>query len=166
MEFLSQYKTLDEYWLLARRMIMKRCYSYRNDDDAISYVAHHAMLADSRYKEGIGTRDGFRVYYATMACYKWLNYVKIKRNKRIGTELFDMASNHNSHNDIIAYRDMVDYIKTSTDITDLQRNAAVKYYVEGWTMQDIADEAGVSRQNVDSHIKSVVKKVKEKFKDN
>jgi RNA polymerase sigma factor (sigma-70 family) len=170
---MSELKTMKEYLKEARYVIIKwGDFNMLKDDDAIADVAHNLMLAEWRYDPTRGaSRLTHRINYgkyAVLDIYK--KRKKESRHKHItvnqaesdreeaGIILTDKGYEREEEHKISA--EFVDNLLNNKCINKTQKGYMRERYINGKTLQEIADEFGVSRQAVQQSIANALKNLK------
>lgn len=187
-----QMETLDEYILIAKKMIASMAPSFRYglaeemlcSDDAISNVAHDIMVADWQFN-GRGNRYGFRKERAKYSIKSYLSR-RGKHNKRrvFRLDAVVKASNQdstfaelltdNSQNPIgvVEDNDLSSYIIQKLD--SMVSNGTLSsrgvryikmYYLDSLDVNKIAEKEGVTRQAVYDTMSRTMKIIKNSFKE-
>ena len=168
---------LDEYLILADKLLNANRCRYNNDEDCRTYVAHYIMKADQDYDGQTGTREGFRWQRGK---FGMLNYINRERKRTceaakapLGVfslnfvyddrvSLTDKIDDKCSDDPFEAatFNEIIDYINT---LPEVQRDCVQLHYFEKRTLDSIAKDMGITRQAVYAHIKRALEQVRQKF---
>lgn len=160
------FMTLDEYWLHAKRIMLS--YGGKNlvnDDDNVAYVVHHIIKADETFN-GQSSKGTWRINRAKYAI-QHLKSKYNKQNKYHNTVSLNYLIDSRQLQDIIPdpksckNTQQEDIIETALSVlTDKQKECFDRYYVDGYTMEEIGQHFNVSKQRIDQILKESIKKVK------
>lgn len=147
-------RTLNQYLEFARSIA--RPYKKVRDEECISYIAYHLMLAYRKFN-GNGTIDGYMYDRGRYACRRYMykerqNRVHVKYNDNVaGYEPFDR----------VEFDDVVEYI--DKNVNSKQSTAIKMYYLSGHKMKEIAETLQCSTQYVHVLLKDGIKRIQEKL---
>lgn len=160
------FMTLDEYWLHAKRIMLS--YGGKdlvNNDDNVAYVVNYIIRADETF-DGQSSKGTWRINRAKYA----IRHLKTKYNKQKkyhNTVSLNQLIDNRQLQDVIPdpksckNTQHEDIIETAQSVlNDRQRECFDKYYVDGYTMEEIGEQFNLSRQRIDQILKDSIKKVK------
>jgi len=185
----NDYESMDSYLVIAKKTIRTFGDRYRpglsqemiNSEDAISNVATAIMLADWRwdpnYKSSTGKVRSKRAYRNQCAIWAIQAYVgrrvsspklssldKVIGNFDKDVSLHELIpSDHpGPDHDILQQEDilMLQRILKGSALTEQQERYVKLHYMEDWTLQEIANEAGTSREAVRQTVERGLDKIK------
>jgi RNA polymerase sigma factor (sigma-70 family) len=180
---------LSEYLLAAQKAIKFFAPKVRaglvnellDSEDAISNVAYAMMIADWKYKDGMGmTQYNYRNNYALFAIRSYI-VRKSKSLKKTGVVKsldFEMSDDYSfykiicdagpvDHLDMMAEDDsklneITDCLSDGT-VTEKQAKCIQMYYFDGLTYEQIGNTMGVTKERVRQNINNGIEKIKEKI---
>lgn len=183
----AEMSDLDQYLTIARKVIAsyapKIKYGLAEDmlsnEDAVANVAHAIMMADWQFN-GQGSRFGFRKDRAQFAIRNYVSRRAKEFKKRTLSfdSTIDATKSSSSFRDtMVSYYDspiakienqelinkILEKIEDMTDkgtISSLALSYIKMHYVDGLSMQEIADQKHVSRQSVHDLINRSLKTIK------
>lgn len=150
--------TLDEYLLGARKILsLYGFHCHRNDEDAISYVAHRMMLADQTWDGHSSSKNTWRFNQARYAIMKLKTKHKKQRklfslNKTIGKSgskdiyLSDIIPDKTKENTIEMFKQVMTYAQNL--LSPRQYDCLRLHYQENLTMEKIGKMLGITKQAV------------------
>jgi len=184
----NQLWDLDEYRKQAERCIGRfgppqLSTQMLKDEDAVSHVAEHMMYAHCKWTEGGGmTLKSYLIDSAIYAIRIWKTKL-FKANQRTpvlslnhtisngtgrSSDMYTVITDTKAHEPVSVMSDEecsthVEELLNSPLLTDVQRECMHERFVEGNTLQVIADKIGMSKQGVDHHIKRATAKLKDEY---
>ena len=190
-EFLPLY----DYILMAKKIVSKLSSQYNkkmlNTDDVISYVANAIMMADWRWDNEYKSKEGRKkdLYSYRNQCAIWAikTLVSKKHKKHKVYSLDDTISSSDDRNNLDFLEDvksadpcaalcdkednnaLCDDIKlllNSDLLSDKQKQYINLYYFEGYTLDKIGKQFGVTREAVRQNINKTIEKLKELMVNN
>lgn len=156
-----KFETLEWYLTNAEKIIKSsKYYQLATSEDAISTVARYMMMADEKFN-GTGTRKGFRYSYAIFGIKRYLSNEQIKPE---GLSLNDhnlLAVLESKNVNEVIFKDVVEYLNNVEYLRYREKDAILRYYVEGRNLREIAKIHNVTCECVRLNIKAGLFKVKE-----
>lgn len=169
----AKYLTLQEYTVLAKKVLSRFASGTRQTDELISHVIYWLARADSTYKENIGTIDGFRWSYGRFAVLKYFNKIKNEKRKakknefkieeiseiieeELGYTDKDSTTKQNSD-------DIFSILSKMTEISLRDKEVYKDYYSYGLTLREVADKHNFTAENARLILVKVTNKLKEKL---
>lgn len=162
--------TLNEYLLGARKLLNIYGYNcHKNDEDAIAFVASYMMKADETCNEELSCRNTWRYNQAKYAILKLRS--KYRKQKR-GLISLNKTIKRSSDRDICLQDIIPDNRKdrdgtikeilqiASQKLSKMQLRCFSLYYVNGFTMDQIGHQLGITKQAVSLNIKVSIHKIK------
>lgn len=133
-------------------MVFRRCYSLLKDEALAEDAAQDVFL------RVLGRRDSLRSDYPCSLLYRIatnvsLNALRSRRRSRLSgdPDLLETIASSEDHEGVIVARDLLDRV-FRTDPTDPTRTStrtiAVLYFVDGLTLEETAEIAGMSVSGV------------------
>jgi len=164
----DQFDTLEEYYKLAKTMITGELSKYGTgfvqkllqSDDCIANIANVLMMADWKWNN-TGTKYGYR-----KQCVQWAvsniltRHYKHKYKHKDVPISDDMIEDKRPNS---RHKELINDIVNSKILTKKQRKYIISKYIDGFTLQEIGDKYGVSKQNIQQTIKSGIKKLRNEY---
>jgi len=168
--------TLAEYYKIAEKCISRFAeYSVAqdmlSDEDAVAYMVSDLILGTCRWTPD-GGRD-FKSYLNQCAIWsilKWLSSRTAVRklasldatNESGGSLYGELSSNEKTPYEHLAEQehDILDFALNKCDLSPRQKQCFQMRFVDGHTLQEIADSIGVTREAVRLFIGQAINKVK------
>ena len=163
----GQYLALRDYITIAKRMLIKHGGRPNNEDD-ISMVVEYMIRADKRYKDGIGSRIGFRMANARFAVQntkKPLPQYRKRTTSLTRPNQNDIALIERLYTKGLSQDDRDDY-NHILDMADQhlptkQLKCFKLRYIEGLETKDICAEMKITRAMVSLHLIASIKRLRE-----
>lgn len=161
---------MNEYLKGAKKCVRKHFRLKSKDDEVISYVAYHGMLADKKFDpEKSQNRDAFRNsnYLFAVKRLKY-NYIKYKDLliKSLDAELKENTSLYNflenKSNDIkqIEDKEYLSYLINNSELSVRDKEIIYLYFFENSTMKEIAEKYLISTARVSVIINNVLDRIR------
>lgn len=153
--------TMNEYLRLAKTTILKHGGAYKtrliNDEDAVGEVANAMMMADYTYDDSKGAQPTtWRVNQAIFRISKIVRQMK-RHAKCVGIPKgFDAIDKDTS---LEGYEQILD--DNRKIITEKQRKYIDAIYRDGYTMEEVAQQFGVSKQAICFTVNRAITKIRE-----
>lgn len=152
-----QYLKLNDYLREARGILGKRLPFLRDDEDSVSYVAYHGMMADKRFDvKKSDDRKKYRYCNYLFAVKKLVG--NWKKNKKFHEEciennLYDLATDNLSISQnpetIFLKKETINDIFNRTDILSERDLRILKeYMINGANLGEIGEMENISNQRV------------------
>lgn len=152
--------SLQQYLSFAETIIKKMGPSSLLTDENISHVAQSAMIRESKFDETRGMSK--KKYIILMMTYavKKLRYLH-RQNKDISNcqEFLEFSNSGINPEQEAIQRDIIDVL--SKKLSKLHYLAIHRYFLDGMTLQEIADEDGCTRENVRQLVNIGLQKARE-----
>jgi RNA polymerase sigma factor (sigma-70 family) len=177
-ESLSDYLVITKKiaYSLAHIFGAKTIHRLMQSEDIVSNLATELMMADWQF-DGRGKKEGFRKQAIKWRIQHYLNRSKAAYNKKkvslshelefgniLGDILPEMASLEPDASESMQYAERMEELKSLMDsdvITNKQHHFIMEYYIQGKTLQVIANETGATKEAVRISIKNGINKLRE-----
>lgn len=151
---------LQHYLSFAETMIKKMGPSSLLTDDNIGYVAQSAMIREHKFDDTRGISKKRYILIMMTYAIKKLRYLH-KQNRDINNcqEFLELSNSKNNPEQEAIQRDILDIL--SKKLSSLHYQAICRYFLDGMTMQEIANEDGCTRENIRQLINSGLQKARQ-----
>ena len=154
---MEQFQSTHKYEEEAKKYLnyFKMQLSFEN----IGIVKNWLMRADFKYKDGIGTREGFRYFYAKCAC-KTINrdQKRVKYKLPGNYKLFDNIEYKNyktTHNCNIE-----ELIRGSNYLTNFEKEVLIQHFLNKNSIKNISEDTKKSKQYISRVKNTALKKLR------
>ena len=184
----TYFETLEEYTKIARRTIAAYAPTIRvglademlRNEDAVANIAHAIIMADWKF-DGRGDKLGYRKDQIVWAIKSYRNRSAKHSTRRMlsldhamgdtgmdsfGSKIPDGSLGPADTAEQSEMQKMVHNLLDCGVLTEIQKESVSLHYLEGKTMQEIATQRGVSRQNIHVLIQRSLKELREYALDN
>lgn len=151
--------SLNEYWLIAKKMIMKHKVPFLlNDDDNIAYVAYYIMRADNNFN-GQGNLYGWRSFNAKCAISKLkAKFIREKKKHNVSINSLDFTISDKDNKMIVECNDLLEYAQKI--LTSREYQCVHDYYLKGMTLEEIGNTLDLTRERIRQILKKSIGKLR------